>query len=315
MTRHHGHLLVVLLGVYLACGFLLLYPQAQNFFLMRGYFGTHSLSGGAMPNLLAQLPVRWGAQAWVLSAALYSLLLLSRGLWAIVPWLIIYAFLCLADALILPFTVGLGLMCVVLAALALFAIIDARAPMERFPFCAARWSLGPYLIGIGIFIWFLDPLGAIAIAFFFNPAWIPARQVNPREGVVVFFDGYCGLCSTAVDFLMAEDLAQSLRYSPLQSETAERLRKVNKLPIPEVAGQFDSLVVKIDENVYTQSAAVLKLAPYLGGLWRPFGAAGLLVPKGLRNWVYGLVAKNRYRIFGKLETCRMPTREERKLFI
>jgi predicted DCC family thiol-disulfide oxidoreductase YuxK len=125
---------------------------------------------------------------------------------------------------------------------------------------------------------------------------------------IIFFDGYCGLCNGFVDFVMAQDKQKVFRYATLQGKTAARL-----LPKEDVEN-IDSVVLFLDKTTYKKSKAVFKVFSILGGGWRAFSVLDIL-PLGLKNFGYDLVAKNRYALFGKRDVCRMPTPEERKLFL
>ena len=163
-------------------------------------------------------------------------------------------------------------------------------------------------LGILSLVSFADlTFGMMMIHFFtFDPNWFGQR---PREGVkkVVLFDGVCGMCNSTVDFLMSIDSRNLLKFSPLQGEFAAREAK-------EDTKDLQTLVFYDDGKVYKRSSAVLRLLAQLGGIW---SAAWwfLLIPTALRDWTYGLIARNRYKLFGKSEACRMPTKEEREKFI
>ncbi len=134
---------------------------------------------------------------------------------------------------------------------------------------------------------------------------------------IVFFDGHCGLCSRVVDFLIARDRARKLRYSPLQGETAKELLT------PSEREDLDTMIlVRRDPNKpeaplekLKKSDAALASFEALGGLYGVLARVGTLFPRPLRNACYELIAENRFRIFGKRETCRLPTKEERALFL
>lgn len=125
---------------------------------------------------------------------------------------------------------------------------------------------------------------------------------------VIFFDGVCGLCNGFVDFIMKVDKKGIFQFSPLQSEYAQK-----NLP-QEFVKDLDSVVVEIDGKKYRKSKAVFAVLKKLGGLWGIVGVVGML-PESLLNKGYDLVAENRYKLFGKKETCRLPTPEERARFI
>ncbi|MFH5802567.1 thiol-disulfide oxidoreductase DCC family protein [Alienimonas sp. DA493] len=126
---------------------------------------------------------------------------------------------------------------------------------------------------------------------------------------VLFFDGQCGLCNAAVDWLMARDPRGVLRFAPLQGETAEKT-------LPDSDREcLDSLVFLDEAGRSRRSRAVVRALGKLGGRWTVAAWALWLVPGPLRDLGYRLVAKVRYAIWGKKETCRMPTPEERARFL
>lgn len=125
---------------------------------------------------------------------------------------------------------------------------------------------------------------------------------------ILFFDGVCGLCNAFVDFVVARDRDRVFRFSPLQGELAK------KALAPELTKNLNSVVLKDGERVWTKSDAALRVFKKLGGGWSVLGSFGWM-PKVIRDSAYDLVAKNRYRLFGKKETCRIPSSEERSLFV
>jgi predicted DCC family thiol-disulfide oxidoreductase YuxK len=131
---------------------------------------------------------------------------------------------------------------------------------------------------------------------------------NLKASPILFFDGVCGLCNSAVDFVMAKDRQELFKFSPLQSNLAKK-----KLPRP-LTEDLQSLVLMIDDQIYTKSEAVIKVGQALGGLWA-IAVVGYVIPAFLRDRMYDFVAQNRYRWFGQKESCRMPTPNERQRFI
>lgn len=129
------------------------------------------------------------------------------------------------------------------------------------------------------------------------------------DDAVFFFDGVCGLCDGTVSFVMKVDKKKTLRFSPLQSEYARK-----ELP-PVWTADLQSMVLKDGGQVYTQSDAVLRVLEYLGGFWWILGRTLRLVPKKLRDPIYSLIAKYRYKIFGVKSECRIPSPQERSRFI
>lgn len=125
---------------------------------------------------------------------------------------------------------------------------------------------------------------------------------------VIFFDGYCGLCNGFVDFMMKIDRKGVFKFSPLQSEFAKS--HVSAKDIEELK----SVVVLIDGRTYKKAEAVLKALYLLGGIWKSTLLFNHL-PDKILNYGYDLVAENRYSLFGKRETCRLPSPEEKSRFI
>lgn len=132
--------------------------------------------------------------------------------------------------------------------------------------------------------------------------------MNTKDQPIIFFDGVCGLCNGFVDFIMAIDHKKRFLFSPLQSEFAK-----THLP-PEMTQDLKSVVLLSEGKLHTKSAAVIKVMSEIGGIWKVV-TLGKLLPAALSNKVYDMVAENRYRLFGKKETCRLPTEEERQRFV
>jgi predicted DCC family thiol-disulfide oxidoreductase YuxK len=130
------------------------------------------------------------------------------------------------------------------------------------------------------------------------------------EHPILFFDGVCNLCNSTIDFLIRRDQRRKLRYAPLQGETAVRL-----LGIKEAGqGDPDSIVLLRKGRLSRRSGAVLRVLADLGGIWR-LALLCLLVPWPLRDRGYKFIATHRYQWFGRRDTCRIPTLEERRLFL
>ncbi len=126
---------------------------------------------------------------------------------------------------------------------------------------------------------------------------------------ILFFDGVCGLCNKAIDFVLVRDYQGRIKFAPLQGDTARSL-----LP-PEDCQDLNTMVLWMKGRTYRKSAAAVRVLWQLGLGWQILGTLLWLIPLPLRNVGYNLVARNRYRFFGKKETCRMPTQEERLRFL
>lgn len=131
----------------------------------------------------------------------------------------------------------------------------------------------------------------------------------PDELPIVFFDGVCGLCNRSIDFILRRDQRGVFRVTPLQGETAEQLLETADRE------RLGSLVVRISGRTYRRSSAVVRVLWRLGPAWKAVGTLLWLIPLPLRDLGYRAVASNRYRWFGKKETCRLPTEAERARFL
>jgi predicted DCC family thiol-disulfide oxidoreductase YuxK len=125
---------------------------------------------------------------------------------------------------------------------------------------------------------------------------------------VIFFDGHCGLCNGFVDFMMKIDRGALFKFSPLQSDFAKK-----NLP-PEDVEDLKSVVVLINGKTYRKAKGVLMAMTELGGFWKFLGIFKLF-PSVCLNFFYDIIAENRYQFFGKRDTCRLPTLEEKARFI
>lgn len=130
---------------------------------------------------------------------------------------------------------------------------------------------------------------------------------------VVLFDGVCNLCNSSVDFIIRNDKRGRFKVAPLQSDTGKKLLKDAGLSEERIAS-LDSVLLYRKGRVYGKSKAALEIAKNLGfpiSLLYGF----IIIPPFLRDIVYNFIARNRYRWFGKKETCRLPTEEERARFL
>ena len=171
----------------------------------------------------------------------------------------------------------------------------------------------------------------------------PAHNESEHRKPILFFDGVCGLCNRFVDFMLRADSQDLFRYAPLQGETARRMLGLggeaggrepgSRQPGGETgdhqadgretgdsqagdlpSGGPHSFVFLEKDRQFEQSNAVLHALIRLGGAWRLI-AVLYVFPRPLRDLVYRIVARNRYRWFGRRDACRMPTAEERGRFL
>jgi len=132
----------------------------------------------------------------------------------------------------------------------------------------------------------------------------------PAHRPVVLFDGVCNLCNGVVQFLIRTDEAAVLQFASLQSEAGQKLLARAGLP----RDKRDTFVLVEGEAAYTKSAAAIRVAEHLGGI---YGLASVFraVPRPIRDAVYDLVAAHRYRVFGRREQCMRPTDDVRSRFL
>lgn len=135
--------------------------------------------------------------------------------------------------------------------------------------------------------------------------------------MIVFYDGLCGFCDHTVQFVLERDRGQDrFLFAPLQGNLAEEvLPRHGKNP-----KDLNSLYLLMDqglesERVLEKSSAAVRIGKTLGGFTGFWASVVGILPRFLRDWGYGLVAKARYRIFGKRDSCRMPAKEDRAKFI
>ncbi|MFY0687100.1 MAG: DUF393 domain-containing protein [Cyclobacteriaceae bacterium] len=127
---------------------------------------------------------------------------------------------------------------------------------------------------------------------------------------VILFDGVCNLCNASVNFIIDRDPDSRFSFASLQSEKAvELLRKSTVNP-----KALDGIILIKKEKIFQNSSAVLLIAKGLSGLW-PMMYLFIIVPSFIRDGVYKLIARNRYRWFGKSDQCRMPTSDLQARFI
>jgi predicted DCC family thiol-disulfide oxidoreductase YuxK len=133
---------------------------------------------------------------------------------------------------------------------------------------------------------------------------------------VVFYDGVCGLCTRFNQFLLRRDHQERLRFATLQGPFAQNLlRRYGKDP-----SDLDTIYVLADwqtprERVLARSQGTLHALRQLDGLWGVAGRLGALVPVAIADAVYAFIAKRRYRLFGKFESCMIPPPEWRHRFL
>ena len=131
---------------------------------------------------------------------------------------------------------------------------------------------------------------------------------------VVFYDGVCGLCNGFVRFLLKVDGRGRLRFAPLQGETAAGLMKNGRLSTEMTSVVLVRHLGEPGETIWTKSAAVTRILMAVGGIWKIYGL-GLIVPRWLGDPLYDFIARRRYRLFGKFDSCPMPRPDVKDRFL
>jgi predicted DCC family thiol-disulfide oxidoreductase YuxK len=126
---------------------------------------------------------------------------------------------------------------------------------------------------------------------------------------IVLFDGVCNLCNRAVQFIIKRDPKGKFKFASLQSDPGQALLKDFN-----VLTGFDSFVLIEGDRFFVRSTEALRVLRGLGGLWKLFYGF-MIVPKPVRDFVYDRVAKSRYRIFGRRESCMIPTGDLKERFL
>ncbi|WP_215223468.1 thiol-disulfide oxidoreductase DCC family protein [Echinicola shivajiensis] len=135
-------------------------------------------------------------------------------------------------------------------------------------------------------------------------------RLKNQDVDIVLFDGVCNLCNQAVDFIIRHDSKDHFKLASLQDIPGQKLLKGKSIN----EDYLDSLVLLRKDKVYYKSRAALEIAKKLKGLW-PLFYGFIIVPKFLRDSIYDWIAQNRYKWFGKRDTCRLPNEDEKSKFL
>jgi len=127
---------------------------------------------------------------------------------------------------------------------------------------------------------------------------------------IILFDGVCNLCNGSVVFIIKRDKKDVFRFAAIQSDEGQELIQKYNIDTSKV----DSILLLDGETYYAKSTAALKIARHLKGGY-PLLYGFMILPRFLRNWVYDIIARNRYKWFGKKESCMIPTPELKAKFL
>jgi len=133
---------------------------------------------------------------------------------------------------------------------------------------------------------------------------------NNTKHKIILFDGVCNLCNGAINFIIERDMKDVFRFATLDSDIAKELSEKYKIDLSQV----DSIILISNEKAFIKSSAALHISKDLSGAW-PLLYSFMISPKFIRNAVYDYIAKNRYKWFGKKDSCMIPTPELRTKFL
>ena len=119
-----------------------------------------------------------------------------------------------------------------------------------------------------------------------------------KNEFVVYYDGICGLCDFFVNLIVKIDSKGILKFSSLQGESGQKLLK----DLNYDSDELNTVLFRANDQVYTKSTAVFRIIKTIGGLWNVFLILNLL-PTSFTDFMYKKIAKNRYKLFGKLDQC------------
>ena len=127
---------------------------------------------------------------------------------------------------------------------------------------------------------------------------------------VILFDGVCNLCASSVQFIIKRDKNAYFKFASLQSDFGKQVLEKNGLNTTS----FDTLLLLENDKLYDRSSAALRIARHLSFPWFLL-YANIIIPKFIRDFFYNIIAKNRYKWFGKKEECWLPTPELKQRFL
>jgi len=130
-----------------------------------------------------------------------------------------------------------------------------------------------------------------------------------KKQPILLFDGECGFCNKSIQFFLKREKNKKMHFAPLQSEVGKQLRAYF-----EISDKVDSVILIKDHSAYIKSCAALRLTPYLKGVW-PLMMVFVIIPPFIRNVFYDLIAKNRMRFFGRVQSCELLPKNDKERFL
>ena len=127
---------------------------------------------------------------------------------------------------------------------------------------------------------------------------------------IILFDGVCNFFNFWVNFIINRDKNDIYKFTAMQSDSGQKLLQEFKLNVSD----FDTFVLIVNDKHFTKSAAALMISKNLKSIIKLLYPL-IILPRPIRDFFYDLIAKNRYKFFGKRDICRIPTEEERDKFL
>lgn len=134
--------------------------------------------------------------------------------------------------------------------------------------------------------------------------------MDNNQTYILLFDGVCNLCNRIVQFTINRDPKRKFKFASLQSESGQSLLKQFNLPTDD----FNSFVFIKGDKYFLKSSAGLHVLKELGGPWKMFYIF-IIFPRPIRDFIYNIIARTRYKVFGKRETCMVPTPDLKQRFL
>jgi len=127
---------------------------------------------------------------------------------------------------------------------------------------------------------------------------------------IILFDGICNFCNSSVNFIIGHDNKNRFKFASLQSDSGKKL--LNRFGLD--TENLKTIILAEGDKYYTKTTAALRIAKQLRGTWK-LCYVFIIIPPFIRNIFYNIIAKYRYRWFGKRDTCRIPSPEEKEKFL
>ena len=124
------------------------------------------------------------------------------------------------------------------------------------------------------------------------------QNTNSENRTIIFYDGVCNLCNGLVQFILRKDSQRKFRLVAIQSQVGKDLLKRFNI----TGDTLKTVIVLVEDRIYIRSRAIFKIFNELGGFWN-FLLIFSVLPVRFNDLIYNLIAKHRYRIFGKSKEC------------